>query len=69
MSGATIELMQAQIERLTQSQSDMSAHIRNLEGNYQNVLGEMVQFQKNMAQQDALMQNLISYFLSMENGR
>ncbi|EIM89551.1 winged helix DNA-binding domain-containing protein [Stereum hirsutum FP-91666 SS1] len=69
VSGATIELMQAQIERLTQSQSDMSAHIRNLEGNYQNVLGEMVQFQKNMAQQDALMQNLISYFLSMENGR
>jgi osomolarity two-component system, response regulator SKN7 len=47
----------------------MSAHIRHLENNYQNVLTEMVNFQRNMAQQDGLMQNLISYFLQMENGQ
>ena len=47
----------------------MAAHIRNLENNYQNVLAEMVNFQRNMAQQDGLMQNLIGYFLQLENGQ
>ncbi|KAF8470424.1 HSF-type DNA-binding-domain-containing protein [Russula ochroleuca] len=68
-SSVTIEALQAQVERLVQTQDDMSAHIRNLESNYQNVLTEMVNFQRNMAQQDGLMQNLISYFLQMENGK
>jgi osomolarity two-component system response regulator SKN7 len=61
--------LQAQVERLVQTQDDMSTHIRHLENNYQNVLTEMVNFQRNMAQQDGLMQNLISYFLQMENGQ
>lgn len=47
----------------------MTAHIRNLERNYQEVLSEMVNFQRNMAQQDGLMQNLIQYFLQVENGK
>lgn len=47
----------------------MTAHIRNLESNYQNVLNEMVYFQRNMAQQDGLMQNLIQYFLQLESGK
>jgi hypothetical protein len=68
-SSVTIEALQAQVERLVQTQDDMSAHIRHLENNYQNVLTEMVNFQRNMAQQDGLMQNLISYFLQMENGQ
>jgi len=68
-SSVTIEALQAQVERLVQTQDDMSAHIRHLESNYQNVLTEMVNFQRNMAQQDGLMQNLISYFLQMENGQ
>ncbi|KAI0306261.1 HSF-type DNA-binding-domain-containing protein [Multifurca ochricompacta] len=68
-SSVTIEALQAQVERLVQTQDDMSAHIRHLENNYQNVLTEMVNFQRNMAQQDGLMQNLISYFLQMENAR
>lgn len=46
----------------------MSAHVRSLERNYQDVLVEMVGFQRNMAQQDGLMQNLIQYFLQVENG-
>ncbi len=46
----------------------MSAHVRNLERNYHDVLVEMVGFQRNMAQQDGLMQNLIQYFLQVENG-
>lgn len=68
-SSVTIEALQAQVERLVQTQDDMSTHIRHLESNYQNVLTEMVNFQRNMAQQDGLMQNLISYFLQMENGK
>lgn len=53
---------------MERAQEEMAAHIRNLENNYQNVLNEMVNFQRNMAQQDGLMQNLIQYFLQPENG-
>lgn len=58
-----------QIEGLRRTAEDMSAHIRNLETNYQNVLGEIVHFQRNMANQDGLMQNLIGYFIGMENSQ
>ncbi|OBZ69122.1 Transcription factor prr1 [Grifola frondosa] len=51
-SSASIEALQSQIDRMTRDQDEMAAHIRNLETNYQNVLGEMVNFQRNMAQQD-----------------
>jgi len=40
-----------------------------VEANYQNVLSELVNFQRNMAQQDGVMQNLIQYFLNIENGK
>ena len=51
-SGATVEQLSAQIERMSRDQDEMAAHIRSLETNYQNVLSEMVNFQRNMAQQD-----------------
>ena len=50
---------------MSRDQEEMAAHIRSLETNYQNVLTEMVNFQRNMAQQDGLMQNLIQYFLQL----
>ena len=53
---------------MARAHDEMAAHIRSLEVNYQNVLNEMVNFQRNMAQQDGLMQNLIQYFLQLENG-
>jgi len=40
-----------------------------VETNYQNVLSELVNFQRNMAQQDGVMQNLIQYFLNIENSK
>lgn len=55
-------------DEFVRAQEEMASHIRNLENNYQNVLNEMVLFQRNMAQQDGLMQNLIQYFLQVENG-
>lgn len=58
-----------EIERLNQTQDELSAHVRNLERNYHDVLVEMVGFQRNMAQQDGLMQGLIQYFLQLENSR
>ncbi|KAG8686768.1 kinase-regulated stress-responsive transcription factor skn7, partial [Ceratobasidium sp. 395] len=64
---ATRRAHEEQIEGLRRTAEDMSAHIRNLETNYQNVLGEIVHFQRNMANQDNLMQNLIGYFIGMEN--
>ncbi|KAK7694095.1 hypothetical protein QCA50_003671 [Cerrena zonata] len=68
-SNANVEAIQAQMDRMQRTQDEMAVHIRNLESNYQNVLSEMVNFQRNMAQQDGLMQNLIQYFLQLENGR
>ncbi|EKM54935.1 uncharacterized protein PHACADRAFT_119777 [Phanerochaete carnosa HHB-10118-sp] len=56
-------------DEFVRAQEEMANHIRNLENNYQNVLNEMVLFQRNMAQQDGLMQNLIQYFLQVENGK
>ena len=53
---------------MSRDQDEMAAHIRSLETNYQHVLAEMVNFQRNMAQQDGVMQNLIQYFLQLENG-
>ncbi|PIL28202.1 transcription factor [Ganoderma sinense ZZ0214-1] len=67
-SSATVEALQAQLDRMARDQEEMAQHIRSLETNYQNVLSEMVNFQRNMAQQDGLMQNLIQYFLQLENG-
>jgi osomolarity two-component system response regulator SKN7 len=61
--------LQSQIERLTRSQDEMTSHIRSLERNHQDVLVEMVNFQRNMTQQDGLMQNLIQYILQGENGK
>jgi osomolarity two-component system, response regulator SKN7 len=63
-----VDALQAQVDRLTQSQEEMTSNFRNLEQNYQDVLSEMINFQRTMAQQDQLMQNLISYFLQVENG-
>lgn len=67
-SSGTLEAMQARLEAMARDQEELVAHVRNLESNYQSVLGEMVNFQRNMAQQDGLMQNLIQYFLQLENG-
>jgi osomolarity two-component system, response regulator SKN7 len=67
-SSSTVEALQHQVDRLNQAHDDMSAHVRSLERSYQDVLVEMVNFQRNMAQQDNLMQNLIQYFLNSETG-
>ena len=68
LDSPALQSLQAQIDRLTQLHEDMTQHIRHLDSKYQGVLSEMVNFQRNMAQQDGLLQNLIQYFLQLENG-
>ncbi|TDL24878.1 hypothetical protein BD410DRAFT_785604 [Rickenella mellea] len=64
-----LQAMQAQIDRMKQTQDDMANHIRHLEHNYQRVLDEMVSFHTNIAKQDGLMQSLIHYFLQLEQSK
>lgn len=52
-----------EIQRLKDEGDDLRGRIRNLERNYENVLVELVSFQRGMAQQDGLMQSLIGWFL------
>lgn len=63
-----VAAMQAQIDLLMRNQEDMTGRLAKAERNYQNVLNEMVAFQKGMASQDQLMQSLISHFLNQESG-
>jgi osomolarity two-component system response regulator SKN7 len=49
-------------------EEDLRERIRILERNYKDVLVEMLGFQRGMAQQDGLMQNLIAYFGGSEDG-
>ncbi|TCD71573.1 hypothetical protein EIP91_007320 [Steccherinum ochraceum] len=65
---AQITTLQNEITRLESVQDDMALHIRHLEKNYQNVLNEMVDFQRTMARQDELMKGLIEYFLTPGGG-
>ena len=63
-----IASLQAQNDALRVQAGRSEDRMRGLERSYRDVLGEMVNFQKNTAQQDAFMQGLIQYFLGMEGG-
>lgn len=69
VDGTAVNGMQAQIDALSRSNEDLATSLTALERNYQNVLNEMVVYQRGMAAQDSLMQNLISYFIQLENGK
>ncbi|KIJ98678.1 hypothetical protein K443DRAFT_103561 [Laccaria amethystina LaAM-08-1] len=64
----SVDLLQAEVRRLKDDGEELRARLRSLERNYENVLVEMVGFQRGMAQQDGLMQSLIAYFLGSESG-
>lgn len=60
--------LQSQNDALRAQLGRSDERVRGLERCYRDVLGEMVHFQKNLAQQDALMQGLVQYFLRAEGG-
>ncbi|KAF9448302.1 hypothetical protein P691DRAFT_775528 [Macrolepiota fuliginosa MF-IS2] len=64
-----VDQLQLEVHRLREEGDDLRSRIRALERNYESVLVEMVGFQRGMAQQDGLMQNLIAYFLGSESGK
>ena len=63
-----MESLQSEIRRLREEGDDMRSRLRTLERNYESVLLELVSFQRGMAQQDGIMQNLIGYFVGSESG-
>lgn len=62
-----IEQLQLQVRRLTEEGDDLRTRLRTLERNYDNILVQFVAFQRGMAQQDDLIQNLT--FLGNDNGK
>ncbi|GAA5854775.1 hypothetical protein JCM9279_000941 [Rhodotorula babjevae] len=58
--------LQGQLNDLARTQVAMQQHMTNLSQDYQAVIGEMMNFQRNMVAQDQLMQNLIQYLVSLE---
>ncbi|KAH7889123.1 winged helix DNA-binding domain-containing protein [Phlebopus sp. FC_14] len=63
-----IDALQAQTNALASHLSILQTQSSGLERSYRDVLGEVVNFQRNLAQQDVLMQKLIQYFLGVEGG-
>ncbi|KAK0549191.1 kinase-regulated stress-responsive transcription factor skn7 [Tilletia horrida] len=61
--------LKGQVATLTAVQEQMNRHIDGLTKQYQGIIGEMLTWQRNMVQQDQLMQNLIQYLMNMENER
>ncbi|GAA6011535.1 hypothetical protein JCM11491_004680 [Sporobolomyces phaffii] len=57
---------QGQLDGLVRSQQAMQQHMSNLSADYQAVIGEMMNFQRNMVAQDQLMQNIIQYLVNLE---
>lgn len=68
-SQSQIDQLELQVRRLREEGDDLRGRLRTLEKNYDDVLVEFVAFQKGMAQQDGLIQNLMTYFLGNENGQ
>ncbi|KAI6043365.1 HSF-type DNA-binding-domain-containing protein [Pisolithus marmoratus] len=63
-----VTALQSQNDSLRTQLGRSEDRVRGLERYYKDVLGEMVHFQRNLAQQDALMQSLLQYFLRSEGG-
>lgn len=70
MSGSSSQVanLQNKVESLTKLQGNMHDHLTSLSKNYQSVISEMLNFQRNMVAQDQLMQNLIQYLVNLEAG-
>ncbi|KIO04237.1 hypothetical protein M404DRAFT_42467, partial [Pisolithus tinctorius Marx 270] len=63
-----VAALQSQNDTLRTQLCRSEDRVRGLERCYKDVLGEMVHFQRNLAQQDGLMQSLVQYFLRAEGG-
>ncbi|TEB39384.1 hypothetical protein FA13DRAFT_1596213, partial [Coprinellus micaceus] len=64
----TASNLQHEVRRLRDDNEDLKGRLRQLERQYEQVLVEMVGFQRGMTQQDGVMQSLIAYFMSGQGG-
>lgn len=71
-SGATtpsaVGFLQAQAEQMARQQDAMKAHIRDMENRHENVVAEMETLQRDLTQQDGLMQSVAQYLLDRGTG-
>ncbi|SCV69536.1 BQ2448_2556 [Microbotryum intermedium] len=65
-SAADMNAIHQRLDQLHRSHSNMQQHMDNLSQDYRAVIGEMMNFQRNMVAQDQLMQNLIQYLINLE---
>ncbi|KAK4058571.1 kinase-regulated stress-responsive transcription factor skn7 [Microbotryomycetes sp. JL221] len=61
--------LQNQLDQLHHQQSQMNGHMNQIQQDYQVVINEMLNFQRNLVAQDQLMQNLIQYLINLEAGQ
>lgn len=61
-------MLQNQVDTLSRSHKSMGDHMTALTQDYQTVVGELMNFQRNLVAQDQLMQNLIQYLVNLEAG-
>lgn len=67
-TAADLAALQSQIDGLQRAHHQMSQHVKSMSQDYQAVMGEMMNFQRNMVAQDQLTQNLIQYLINLEAG-
>jgi uncharacterized protein involved in exopolysaccharide biosynthesis len=60
--------LHAEIAQLRQQQADTDARVRDMAARYEGTIAALVEWQRGMAQTDGIMRQLITYFLSLENG-
>ncbi len=57
----TIDALQEKVGQVAWRQDELTAHIRNLEANYGNVMDSIVDIQSHMIQRDMLVQSMTEY--------
>ncbi|GAA5928610.1 hypothetical protein JCM1841_000174 [Sporobolomyces salmonicolor] len=65
-NASDLSSFQQQLDGLAHTQQAMQQHMNNLSADYQAVIGEMMNFQRNMVAQDQLMQNIIQFLVNLE---
>ncbi len=59
-----IDALQEKVDQIAWRQDELTAHIRNLEANYGNVMDNVVEIKSHMIQRDVLVQSMTEYISS-----
>jgi osomolarity two-component system response regulator SKN7 len=63
-----IAALQAELAHLRSQQAETDVRVREMAARYEGTIAALVEWQRGMAQTDGIMRQLITYFLSLENG-